>query len=106
MKAGATSEKISLIECALVNIPLKAGYSPKRWKTFVDIMILKKSGVTSLSGLCTVVLFLVDCYFAFKYVGRQMIQVAEAMQSLVMEQYGSCRSCCEQNLDLQNLETT
>jgi hypothetical protein len=48
-------------------------------------MILKKSGVTDLSGLRTIVLFLVDCNFAFKHVGGAMMQVAEKTKSLAPE---------------------
>jgi hypothetical protein len=54
-------------------------------------MIQKKSGVTDLSGLRTIVLFPVDCNFAFKHVGRTMMQVAESTQALAPEQYGSRR---------------
>ena len=89
MKAGASGDTISQIECALVNITLWAGHPPKHWKNFVDVMILKKSGVTTLSSLRTVALFPADCNFAFKHVGRQMMQVAEATNSLAKEQYGS-----------------
>jgi hypothetical protein len=89
MKAEATSKMISLIECALVNIPLKSGCSSKHWKNFIDVMILKKSGATNWSGLCTVVLFSVDCNFAFKNVGRKMMQIAESTRSLAKDQYGS-----------------
>jgi hypothetical protein len=52
-------------------------------------MIMKKSGITSLNGLRTVVLFLVDCNCAFKHVGRAMMQMAEMVKALAPEQYGS-----------------
>jgi len=52
-------------------------------------MIIKKSGVTDLSGLRTIVLFPVDCNYAFKHVGREMMKVAESTKSLAPEQYGS-----------------
>jgi hypothetical protein len=50
---------------------------------------MKKSGVTDLSGLCTIVLFPMDCNFAFKHVGRSMMAVAEKTGALAPEQYGS-----------------
>lgn len=50
---------------------------------------MKKSGVTDLSGHRTIVLFPVDCNFAFKHVGREMIKVVEITGSLAPEQYGS-----------------
>jgi len=52
-------------------------------------MILKKSGVTDLSGLHTIVLFPVDCNYAFKHVGRTMMKTAEQANALAPEQYGS-----------------
>jgi hypothetical protein len=69
--------------------PFKIGFTPKRWKFCLDVMLLKKSGVTDLSGLCTIVLFPVDCNFAFKHIGRTMMNVAEHTKSLAPEQYSS-----------------
>jgi hypothetical protein len=54
-------------------------------------MLMKKSGVTDISGLRTIVLFPVDCNFAFKHVGRAMMPVAEKTKALAPEQYGSRR---------------
>ena len=89
MKAGATSERISEIESALVRIPLKSGYSPSRWKEVIDVMIPKKAGVTHLNGLRTIVLFHPDCNYAFKHIGREMMSLAERTKTLAPEQYGS-----------------
>jgi len=50
---------------------------------------MKKSGVTDLSGLRTIVLFPVDCNYAFKHIGRTMMSIAEKTQLLAPEQYGS-----------------
>jgi hypothetical protein len=52
-------------------------------------MIPKKSGVTLLSGLHTIVLFPVDTNYVFKFIGHKMMQGAEACQALAPEQYGS-----------------
>jgi hypothetical protein len=89
MKAGAADPEIAALECSLTRIPLRYGFSPQRWKFCLDVMLLKKSGVTDLSSLRTIVLFPVDCNFAFKHVGRSMMQVAEKTKSLAPEQYGS-----------------
>lgn len=43
MKAGAFSELISEIDCRLTRITLQVGYSPKRWKKCMDVMIPKKN---------------------------------------------------------------
>jgi hypothetical protein len=42
MKAGASHDVISTIDCLLTRIPLKSGYTPSRWHSFVDVMIFKK----------------------------------------------------------------
>jgi hypothetical protein len=52
-------------------------------------MIQKKAGYTHLGGLRTIVLFPVDCNFAFKHVGRAMMEVPEKTGLLATEQYGS-----------------
>jgi len=91
MKAGASDPDIALLDCTLTKLNLQLGFAPKRWKHCLDVMLLKKSGVTELSGLRTIVLFPVDCNFAFKHVGRAMMKVAEETKSLAPKQYGSRR---------------
>ncbi len=81
---------IAELECNLINLALSSGYSLDRWKQLlIDVMILNKSGHTQLSSLRTICLFPVDCNFAFKHVGREMIWLVEAKNSLAPEQYGS-----------------
>jgi hypothetical protein len=89
MKAGATDTDIAALDCTMTILPLRYGYAPQRWKHCLDVMIMKKSGVTDLSGLRTIVLFPVDCNFAFKHVGRSMLVVAEKTGALAPGQYGS-----------------
>jgi len=89
MKAGASDPLIAALDCSMTRMPLTYGFAPKRWKYCLDVMLMKKSGVTDLSGLRTIVLFPVDCNFAFKHVGRTMMAVAEKTGSLAPEQYGS-----------------
>ncbi len=40
-------------------------------------MILKKSGNTLLNALRTIVLFPVDCNYAFKHIGREMMKLGK-----------------------------
>jgi len=89
MKAGAHDSKIATLDCQMTRLPLVVGFAPHRWKHCLNVMIMKKSGVTDLSGLRTIVLFPVDCNYAFKNVGREMMKVAEAMKSLAPKQYRS-----------------
>ena len=83
MKAGAYDKDIAALDCSMTRIPLKVGFAPDRWKFCLDVMLM------ILSGLRTIVLFPVDCNFAFKHVGHQMMQVAELTRSLAPKQYGS-----------------
>jgi hypothetical protein len=80
---------IAEVECTLINIPLNSGYSPSCWKHSLDVMILKKSGNTLLNALRTIVLFPVDCNYAFKHIGREMMKLGEKTYSIAPEQYGS-----------------
>jgi hypothetical protein len=92
MKAASFDKDIALVECTLTKIPLERGFSPSRWKHCLDVMNQKRSGVTELSGLRTIVLFPVNCNFAFKHVGCAMMRVTKASQALAPEQYGSRKS--------------
>jgi hypothetical protein len=89
MKAGSFDDEIAALDCAMTKIPLVSGFAPSQWKHCLDIIILKHSGITDLANLRTIVLFPVDCNFAFKHIGREMMKVAEQTKSLAPEQYGS-----------------
>jgi hypothetical protein len=92
MKAGSFSNMIVELECKIINIPLKSRFSPSRWRNLMDVMILKKSGNTLLNDLHTIVLFLVDCNYAFKHIGHEIMKLGEKTYSIAPEQYGSCNS--------------
>jgi hypothetical protein len=73
----------------MTKIPLVSGFAPSQWKRCLDVMILKHSGINDLANLRTIMLFPVDCNFAFKHTGREMMKVVEQTKSLALEQYGS-----------------
>jgi hypothetical protein len=89
MKAGAKDEVIAEMDFLAAQIPLQGGFSPDSWQRATDVMIPKKSGVTLLSGLRTIVLFPVDCNYVFKFIGKEMMKRAESLGALAPEQYGS-----------------
>jgi hypothetical protein len=91
MKAGATDDLISELKCGLINVALASGYSPDCWQHFLNVMILKKSGIMELSSLRTICLLPVDCNYAFKHIGREMMKIAKSSSTLAQEQYGSRR---------------
>jgi len=89
MKAGAQDGYMAEVEWLLARIPLLSGYSLKRWQNFLDVMVMKKSGLTLLSSLSTIVLFPEDCNYIFKHIGRGMMTEAKKRNILAPEQYGS-----------------
>jgi hypothetical protein len=50
MKAGALDPQIASLDCKMTRIPLAIGFAPKRWKQCLDVMIMKKSGITDLAA--------------------------------------------------------
>jgi hypothetical protein len=56
-KAGAHIDIISEVDTPLTNILMQSGYSPALWRMVVDALLLKKSGVTLIEKLWTIVLF-------------------------------------------------
>jgi len=98
MKAGSFDDKIAALECTLTKQPLEKGFAPQHWTHCLDVMILRKSGVTDLSSLQTIVLFPVDCNYAFKHIGREMMKTAEKTGSLALEQYGSHKRHWQRNV--------
>ena len=48
LQAGASDNLICDFECSMTRIPLKAGYSPIRWRKMLDVMILKRAGHTNV----------------------------------------------------------
>jgi hypothetical protein len=88
-KAGSFSETITELDALLTDIPLQTGYSPIRWRVAIDTLLLKKSGVTLVEKLRTILLFQGDFSYLNKYIGRPMMKDGESYERLAWEQYGS-----------------
>jgi hypothetical protein len=88
-KAGSFSETIMELDALLTDIPFKTGYSPLRWRAAIDALLLKKSGVTLVDKMRTIVLFQGDLNYLKKYIVRHMMKDGEAYEQLAWEQYGS-----------------
>lgn len=65
------------------------GYSPSRWRTAIDAMLLKKAGNYQVTALRTIVLLEADYNWMNKFPGRKMMKFAEQHKQLAPEQYGS-----------------
>jgi hypothetical protein len=69
-------------------MPLQTGYSPLRWCVAIDVLLLKKTGVTLVEKLRIIVLFQGDFKYLNKYIGRHMMKDGEPYEQLEWEQYG------------------
>lgn len=88
-KAACLDPTLAAIDAAWANYPYVTGYSPKRWRNGVDLMIPKKTNNTRVENLRPIVLFEVDCNQNHKRLGRQVMRLAEAQGGIAREQYGS-----------------
>jgi hypothetical protein len=59
-------------------IAVNSGYSPKRWRKGLTVMLEKKRGVILISKLCAILLMEADFNFANKTIfGWRMMHFAE-----------------------------
>jgi hypothetical protein len=87
--AGSSHAQIAAFEACLSGIPWLTGYSPKRWRQGINVMIEKKQGQFHVSTLRTILLLEADFNQGNKRIGRQIMYNAEVNNRLAAEQYGS-----------------
>ena len=73
----------------MARIPLKTGYTPKRWTQSVDSMLPKKPGEWRPQKLRLTSLLMPDFNHNNKIMGREVMKRAEKNSLLAPEQYGS-----------------
>ena len=88
-KAGMAHENISLVHYLMAKIPYRTGYSPKRWKSATDVMIMKKAGLDNVEKLRTIVLYEADFNHNNKSMGRHFMHSAIENNQLAPEQYST-----------------
>jgi hypothetical protein len=88
-KAGSFSETITELDALLTDIPLQTGYYLLIWLVSIDALLLKKSGVTLVEKLRTIVLFQGNFNYLNKIIGRHMMKDSESYEQLVWDKYGS-----------------
>ena len=86
-KASTFHSTNLLFHYALAEIPFRSGYTPSRWKSATNVMILKKEGITDIDRLRTIVLFEADYNHNNKYLGRHMMKHCGQHSFLAKEQY-------------------
>ena len=88
-KCGSLNPMINWLNTSMANIPFMSGYSPKRWKQGINVMIEKSKGNFRVDKLRTILLYEADFNLNNKYIGRDMMFKAEKAKILAKEQYGS-----------------
>ena len=86
-KAGAAHPKLSWIHFEMSLMPMKTGYSPKRWQSGIDVMLLKNPDVYLLNKLRTIVLYEADFNNENKRLGRSAMKNALKMGKIAKEQF-------------------
>ena len=76
-------------ESHMCAIPYQTGYSPSRYQTSINAMLLKKAGKTDVDSLRTIVLLEPDFNFMNKKLGRDVMHQAEKNNLIAPEQFGS-----------------
>jgi hypothetical protein len=87
--AACKHEKLAALESHMANFPLLTGYSPRRWQTGIEVMLLKQKDNFHVEKLRAILLFEADFNFNNKRIGRALMWKAEDNHWLAPEQYGS-----------------
>jgi hypothetical protein len=80
---------LATLDAVLAQIPFELGFSPKRWRQGVEVMLLKLSGNFNVEKMRAILLFEADFNFNNKRWGRILMWYAEAQKLLAEEQFGS-----------------
>jgi hypothetical protein len=88
-KTVARHPIIATFEAAMASIPMKSGYSYKRWRKGIDVELLKKTNSFRVDKLRIIVLFEADFNFTNKSISNKVAKRAEETHGLAEEQYGS-----------------
>jgi hypothetical protein len=102
MKAHGTSCFLTEVDTILANLPFQFGFSLKRWRKGLDVMLEKKPGVRQLNTLRAILLYEADFNQNNKRLGRDMLVYHfEAEGAVAVEQFGSRKhmSATDQSLN-------
>ena len=93
-KAATDDPVLMEIHYLSAEIPFRTGYSPLRWKSATNVMILKKQGNTNIDKLRTLVLFESDFNHNNKFLGRSMMHHMVDEGLIAQEQYSAPGKKC------------
>ncbi len=98
--AGTFNPTIAIFNARLANLGFTTGYSLKRWRTGLNVMLEKIVGNFNVEKLRIILLFEGDFNNNNKWLGRAVMFNAEEHQQMAPEQYGSWK---EKLADIQCL---
>jgi hypothetical protein len=101
IKAHGISHLITKVDTIMANLPYRYGFSLKRSRKGLDVMLEKKPGVRQLSKLRAILLYEADFNQNNKRLGREMLFRAEDGNAVAVEQFGSRKhmSATDQSLN-------
>ena len=78
MMANVQDPEVAEIHRQLEYLPMLTGTAPPSWRKAIDVMIEKKAGVYQVDKLRAICLFDSIANHSFKYVGKEMMKLAES----------------------------
>lgn len=88
-RASCMNKTCAWLDRILCEIPLKTGYSLRRWHKCIDVMIPKKKTSIRVDKLRTICLMEADFNYLNKLLGRRVLANAEKHNDIAIEQFGS-----------------
>jgi len=98
--AGTFNPTIAIFNARLANLGFTTGYSLKRWRQGLNVMLEKQAGNFNVEKLRIILLFEGDFNQNNKWLGRAVMFNAESNHQMAREQYGSHK---EKAADIQCL---
>eukprot|EP00957_Ditylum_brightwellii_P154339 11745028-Ditylum_brightwellii.AAC.1 len=92
IKTDLEDKYISQVNWHASNVPWCSGYSPKRFRKGLDLLIHKRHNDNRVSKLCPILLFDIKANMHNKRLGKEAMRRAEIIGGIAMEQYGSCKN--------------
>ena len=100
MKANAADPDLAAFDTALANLSFSTGYTLRRWRPSINVMIPKKATSNRVDKQRIIHLWEADANANFKILARKTMAAGERNGLLAKEQYGSRKDLSAQSLTL------
>ena len=99
-KAHCSDRFLAAFDVAMANLSFSTGYTLRRWKPSINVMIPKKASSTRVDKQRIIHLWEADANANFKILARKAMAAGERNNMLAREQYGSRKDLSAQALCL------